>query len=141
MCVPRPGNGLESWIAKGNNAPGARLSVHFGVKVNFAGVLLWCPAFGCPDLEFCVNRSVCLRLAMIGALALTLSACGRKGPLDPPPGGQALEHNTLSRTPVSNLGTHPVEEQAKPQVEYDEDGRPIAPPGPKKRSPADWLLN
>jgi predicted small lipoprotein YifL len=79
---------------------------------------------------------------MIGAVALTLSACGRKGPLDPPPGGQVLERSTLLRTPVTNTGApRPVEEQPKPQVEYDEDGRPIAPPGPRKHSPADWLLN
>jgi|SRR6185312_1522027 predicted small lipoprotein YifL len=102
------------------------------------------PPFGNPDLEFVVNRSVCLHLAMIGVLGLTLSACGRKGPLDPPPGGYVLERNTLMRTPVSGRGAQrPVEqqEQAKPQVEYDEDGRPVAPPGPKKRSPADWLLD
>jgi len=81
---------------------------------------------------------------MIGALALALSACGRKGPLDPPPGGYVLEHSTLLQTPVTNRGAQrPVEqhEQAKPQVEYDEEGRPIAPPGPKRQSPIDWLLN
>jgi predicted small lipoprotein YifL len=97
-----------------------------------------------PDLEFSVNRTVYLRLVMIGAVALALSACGRKGPLDPPPGGYALEHSTLLRTPVSGQGLRrPVEQhdQAKPEVEYDDSGRPIAPPGPKRHSPADWLLN
>ena len=41
-------------------------------------------------------------LAAIGmlALALPLAACGRKGSLDPPPGGYALEQGT-AKTPVS----------------------------------------
>jgi len=78
-------------------------------------------------LEFPVNRidpSV-LRVAALGALllaaGLTLSACGRKGPLDPPPA-------SLADTQPSVL-------------EIDAEGRPIAPPGEKKRLPIDWLLD
>jgi predicted small lipoprotein YifL len=54
------------------------------------------------------------------ALGLTLSACGRRGPPDAPPGA----YNT-------------------PQgpVELDSQGRPLAPPGQKKRLPVDWLLD
>jgi len=65
-----------------------------------------------------------LRLAAIGALlfalGLTLSACGRRGPPDAPPG----TYNT-------------------PQgpIELDSEGKPIAPPGQKKRLPIDWLLD
>jgi predicted small lipoprotein YifL len=77
------------------------------------------------------------------ALALSLSACGRKGPLDPPPGGYAFEPGTI-RTPVSREGTTPV--TARPvkrrdEPTYDEDGHPIAPEGAKKRLPGDWLLD
>ena len=65
-----------------------------------------------------------LRLATIGALllalGLTLSACGRRGPPDPPPGS----YNTPQGT-----------------IELDQEGRPIAPPGQKKRLPIDWLLD
>jgi predicted small lipoprotein YifL len=54
------------------------------------------------------------------ALGLTLSACGRRGPLDAPPG-----YVNSSQGPV----------------EVDPQGRPIAPPGEKKRLPIDWLLD
>jgi len=84
------------------------------------------------------NRSSFL-LAVIGALALALplSACGRKGPLDPPPGGSRLDGGAI-RTPVTRKGVDPV--QDKPP-EYDENGRPIAPTGPRKKLPADWLID
>ena len=79
-----------------------------------------------------------LRLALIGALAASfgLAACGRKGPLDPPPGGYALSPTT--KTPVTSRG-----EQLPKRTEpaYDEEGKPIAPEGPKRRTPLDWLLN
>jgi predicted small lipoprotein YifL len=71
------------------------------------------------------NRSV-VRAAAVGALALalglTLSACGRKGPLDMPPGGE---------------GFYPLQSQQ----EVDAQGRPLAPQGPKKRIPLDVLLD
>ena len=92
-------------------------------------------------LEFAVsrpNRSL-FPFAVIGVLvlALPLSACGRKGALDPPPGGYAIEPGVI-RTPVSRSGA------ARPKEEppaYDEDGRPIAPKGSKKKMPADWLID
>jgi predicted small lipoprotein YifL len=65
-----------------------------------------------------------IRFAAIGALALALglalSACGRRGPLEAPPG--------YVNTPQG-------------PVELDPQGRPIAPPGEKKRLPIDWLLD
>ena len=70
------------------------------------------------------DRSV-LRIAATAALALglaaSLSACGRKGPLDPPSASYA---------------------QPQPeQLGIDPEGRPIAPPGEKKRLPIDWILD
>jgi len=84
------------------------------------------------------NRSSFL-LAVIGglALALPLSACGRKGALDPPPGGSQLEAGAV-RTPVTRRGAEPQRE--KP-AEYDENGRPVAPVGTRKKLPADWLID
>ena len=66
-----------------------------------------------------------LRLALIGALvaSLGLAACGRKGPLDPPPGA-SLAGDAKYGPPV--LGP---------------DGKPLAPAGPNKRIPLDVLLN
>jgi predicted small lipoprotein YifL len=73
------------------------------------------------------ERSV-FRAVLTGALALTLgltlSACGRKGPLDLPPGAQVFDA--------------PAPAQAE---QFDAQGRPIAPPGQKKRLPIDWLLD
>jgi len=70
------------------------------------------------------SSSGAIRLAAICvltlALGLTLSACGRRGPLDAPPG--------IVNTPQG-------------PVELDSQGRPIAPPGEKKRLPIDWLLD
>jgi predicted small lipoprotein YifL len=65
-----------------------------------------------------------VRFAAISALALalglTLSACGRRGPLEMPPG--------VAMTPQG-------------PVEVDAQGRPIAPPGERKRLPIDALLD
>ena len=84
------------------------------------------------------NRSS-FPLVLIGALVLAapLSGCGRKGGLDPPPGGSQLESGAV-RTPVTRRGAAVTPD--KP-AEYDEDGRPIAPPGARKKLPADWLID
>ncbi len=86
-----------------------------------------------------------LRLALIGALmaALGLAACGRKGPLDPPPGA-SLEGVPQPNMPdiMSNRRVTPVGGQAQngnPGVGAD--GQPLAPKGPKKPIPLDVLLN
>jgi predicted small lipoprotein YifL len=60
-------------------------------------------------------------VAALLALGLALSACGRKGPLDPPPGALVGPGGML--------------------VETDQEGRPLAPPGQKKRIPLDVLLD
>jgi predicted small lipoprotein YifL len=71
-------------------------------------------------LEYSVSRLPVL--AVLAALtALGLSGCGRKGPLDPPPA-------SLAATPP-------------PAIETDAEGRPLAPPGERKRLPIDFLLD
>ena len=91
-----------------------------------------------PNLESAVPpfRRSMLPLAVMGALllALPLSGCGRKGALDPPPGGMVLEQRTGLTPTTQRRGSEP------PQA-YDEDGRPIAPEGPKRRIPPDWLID
>ena len=69
-----------------------------------------------------------LRLALIGALAaaLGLAACGRKGPLDPPPSAALTNNPGASAKGKTVLYGH---------------GQPHAPPGPKKSIPLDVLLN
>jgi predicted small lipoprotein YifL len=54
-------------------------------------------------------------------LGLTLSACGRRGPLDMPPGASAVEQPA--------------------DIPVDPQGRPLAPTGQKRRLPIDWLLD
>jgi predicted small lipoprotein YifL len=86
-----------------------------------------------------VKRSTYLAVATIGALAaaLALAGCGRKGALDPPPGGYVLPSSGM--TPVTGRGL--PQEQPQDQPRYGEDGRPIAPSGPERRIPADWLID
>jgi predicted small lipoprotein YifL len=87
-----------------------------------------------------------IRLALVGALAATLglAACGRKGPLDPPPGA-SLDGPTPARdtTLVSPVGVTPIGGgQAKsdnPGVGAD--GRPQASKGPDRAIFLDKLLN
>ena len=70
------------------------------------------------------------RLAVIGALALSfaLTACGRKGALDLPPGSSAA--------PVSD------QQQAQSgESTEDEFGNPVQPMGQKKAFPLDVLIN
>jgi predicted small lipoprotein YifL len=73
------------------------------------------------------------RLALLGALAaaLSLSACGRKGPLDPPPGVSLTD----------NSASHGAKNPAHDHLRTGPRGEPIAPPGPNKRIPLDVLLN
>jgi predicted small lipoprotein YifL len=70
-----------------------------------------------------------MRLALVAALvaAAGLAACGRKGPLEPPPSAKVTE-------PAD--GKH---ERAPPVMSAD--GRPIAPPGKKRRIFLDWLID
>ncbi len=90
-----------------------------------------------PESEVPRRNRLLISCAVIGICALTLAGCGRKGALDPPPGGYALERTTTT-TPVTGRG------EAMPSRSdrtYDEDGKPIAPEGPKRRTPADWLID
>lgn len=86
-----------------------------------------------------------LRLALIGVLAgsLGLAACGRKGPLDPPPGA-SLEGQPQANMPglmSTNQSAQPAGGQPTDNSAIGPDGQPLAPKGAKKRIPLDVLLN
>jgi predicted small lipoprotein YifL len=69
------------------------------------------------------------RIAVVGALvaALGLAGCGRKGGLDPPPGAAAaIDEPTAAGSPPPGIGP---------------DGRPVAPRGPQRPTPIDFLLD
>ena len=65
-------------------------------------------------------------------LALGLTACGRKGPLDPPPGGLA-DPTVIGAQPATPTGPDG-------QVAAAPNGPPATQPA-KKTTPLDWLLN
>lgn len=86
-----------------------------------------------------------LRIALVGLAAASfgLAGCGRKGPLDPPPGA------SLVGEPQANMPNLMSKPQAKPiggqaqngDLGVGPDGQPLAPKGPKKHIPLDVLLN
>jgi predicted small lipoprotein YifL len=80
-----------------------------------------------------------IRLALIGAvLALGLAGCGRKGPLDPPPGASLANEPPPALAPVGAADplVAPTTEREDVRV-----SRPQAPTGPNKRIFLDNLLN
>jgi predicted small lipoprotein YifL len=87
-------------------------------------------------------RSICLSPAVIGALvaALALTGCGRKGPLELPPGAAASQPAKPASTGFG-LGPATTQEAPPTPAAFDAQGRPVAPAsGPKKRLPMDWLI-
>jgi predicted small lipoprotein YifL len=79
------------------------------------------------------QRSMIPLATAVVLAAVMLSACGRKGPLDPPPGGQLIEQRP---------GLAPTTRRTGEELPaYDEQGRPVAPAGPKRRIPLDWLID
>jgi predicted small lipoprotein YifL len=81
-------------------------------------------------------RSPIVLVAIAFALTLLLEGCGRKGPLDPPPGGYGLDPAVV-HTRVSRRGTAPPPPERQ---DYDADGRPIVPEGQKKPFILDPLI-
>jgi predicted small lipoprotein YifL len=89
-----------------------------------------------------------LTLALLGTAAVTLAACGRAGPLEPPPGpavGVAPSASAApAAAPASLVGppaaSGPVSPEAAQKNGFDAYGNPVAPPGQKKSFPLDFLL-
>jgi predicted small lipoprotein YifL len=84
-------------------------------------------------------------LAVVGAVvaALALTACGRKGPLDPPPsasatGEPAPQQSGLVAPMVSPIGGG---QPASGPAALGPDGRPVAPKGQNRPFVLDGLLN
>jgi predicted small lipoprotein YifL len=95
---------------------------------------------------FCLNTDrTFLRLALIGAAvaALGLAACGRKGPLDLPPGASyAGEPQASAPARTSSPMISPIGGQVKDDNSgVGPDGKPQAPRGPNKRIPLDAILD
>ncbi len=86
------------------------------------------------------------RLAMIAVLAATLglAGCGRKGPLDPPPGASLAEPaEAAPHASSSAAAINPMAAPAKSTTPdaFGPNGEPIAPKGPKKSLFLDWFID
>src|SRR5471032_3153035 len=93
--------------------------------------------------RFCDRRF--LRLALIGValVSLGLAACGRKGPLDLPPGA-SYGGEPQASVPAGNSGptVSPIGGQARDNgMGISTEGKPQAPKGPNKHIPLDVLLD
>jgi predicted small lipoprotein YifL len=77
-----------------------------------------------------------LRVAAASVLLLTLGlmlgACGRKGPLDPPPGSQPQPQSSAQQTGSTPPASGLMSDQQK---------RDVAPPGQNRRLLIDGLLD
>jgi predicted small lipoprotein YifL len=143
--VRKAANGIEPTRPLGNVARTEAEYRRAIKKVNLTRDLLWYRSrenppkvpMKAPILERSVTRVATIRLALFGTLAaaLLLSGCGRKGALDPPPGGYALPSDRNNTTPTTDRGISPG------QPDYDAQGKPVAPRGPKKRLPGDLLID
>jgi len=82
------------------------------------------------------------RLALIGALvaAVGLAACGRKGPLDPPPGAAVAEpQQSVSPTPPTLMPPIGGSSSSSGGTET-RNGLPVPARGEKKHIPIDVLI-
>jgi predicted small lipoprotein YifL len=85
-----------------------------------------------------------IRLALVGAAiaSLGLSACGRKGPLDLPPGGSYASEPRANVSSGPAVTASPVGDQTKDDNSgVGPNGLPRTPKGENKRIPLDVLLN
>lgn len=77
-----------------------------------------------------------LRAALIGALAVGVAACGRKGPLDPPPSASAAPVEQPKPSSLNPITVSPMGSPNQGGADMLE-----TPKGEKKRIFLDGLLN
>jgi hypothetical protein len=88
-----------------------------------------------------------LVLALLGTAAVTLAACGRAGPPEPPPGPALSSYPppagapaVASAPPGSNEAIREKQYEKSVQNGFDRNGNPVAPIGEKRSFPLDFLL-
>ncbi len=84
------------------------------------------------------HRFIDIALVLAGIAALGLSACGRAGPLELPPGPAAAPSAQLTApnpTPAPDSA-----QEAAMKTGFDQQGNPVAPPGQKRSFILDPLL-
>jgi predicted small lipoprotein YifL len=124
-------------------------------KSRRGGVLCYAALSGFWGLRVLAENRVKKRIrhgfvaALLGVAAFTLAACGRAGPLEPPPGpaiGPSPTASTApSPSPSSLLGVPTANGQVSAETAqkngFDAYGNPVAPPSQKKSFFLDFLLN
>jgi len=80
-------------------------------------------------------------LALAGIAALGLSACGRAGPLELPPGPAVTPAPSAQLTMPDGSPTPGSPQDAALKEGFDAQGNPVAAPGQKKSFILDPLLN
>ena len=93
--------------------------------------------------------SIVVALALLGAAAFWLAACGRAGPLEPPPGpAVAVAPPTPAAPPTAPaaavggpVASGPAAQETAVKNGFDAYGNPVAPPGQKRSFFLDFLLD
>ena len=96
-----------------------------------------------PNREAVLSRFTYFRPAVIAALAaaFALTGCGRKGPLDLPPGAAAAQPAKPANTGFGLTPMATQKEAPATPAAFDSEGHPVAPANaPKKHLPIDWLI-
>ena len=100
-----------------------------------AGTQAWIPA--CAGMSG-ITRT--LALSVIFACALALSACGRAGPLEPPPGPAAAPASQVQLTQPDGSPAPGSTQDAAAKSGFDAQGNPVATPTQKRTFILDPLL-
>ena len=93
-----------------------------------------------------VNRAFVL--AVLAAAACALAACGRAGPLEPPPGPALAPPGPTAQAPLiapsptvgGPVASGPSEQEKAQKNGFDQYGNPVAPAGQQKSFFLDFLL-
>jgi hypothetical protein len=84
-------------------------------------------------------------LGVLGVAAVSLAACGRAGPPEPPPGPIFSSYNPPAAAPApppvgAPVAGAPVTPDQAQKTGFDAYGNPIAPPSERKSFILDFLL-
>jgi len=100
-----------------------------------AGIQGWVPAFAGTSGRVRRHNFILL----IGT-ALALSACGRAGPLEPPPGPAAVPASQAQLTQPDGSAAPGSPQDTAAKSGFDSQGNPVATPGQKRSFILDPLL-